>query len=152
MPNISKQAFIETPNLLSFFPVDIFLLVLAEIFGLILIPTETILLFFLAILLIALISASDSALIKRIPLLIAKSNSSSVLPTPEKTIFFGEIPALRAIFNSPIETTSAPEPSFFNSEISFKFEFDFTEKQIIGLIFLKDFLKLLKLNLSCPKE
>ena len=39
-----------------------------------------------------------------------------------------------------------------NSEFSFKFEFDFTEKQIIGLIFLKDFLKLLKLNLSCPKE
>ena len=152
MLNISKQAFIETPNLLSFFPVDIFLLVLAEIFGLILIPTETILLFFLAILLIALISASDSALIKRILFLIAKSNSSSVLPTPEKTIFFVEIPALRAIFNSPIETTSAPEPSFFNSEISFKFEFDFTEKQIIGLIFLKDFLKLLKLNLNCPKE
>ncbi len=114
-------------------------MVFAEIFGLILIPTETILLFFFAILLIALISASDSALIKRISFFIAKSNSSSVLPTPEKTIFLGEIPALRAIFNSPIETTSAPEPSFFNSEMSFKFEFDFTEKQIIGLIFLKDF-------------
>ena len=65
----------------------IFLFVLAEILGLILIPTETILLFFWAILLIAFISDSDSALIKRMPFFIAKSNSSSVLPTPEKTTF-----------------------------------------------------------------
>ncbi|MEY3191991.1 MAG: hypothetical protein RL305_590 [Pseudomonadota bacterium] len=131
---------------------DIFLLVFPEILGLILIPTGITLLFFLAILLIFIISASDSALIKRISFLIAKSISSSVLPTPENTIFFGEMPAFKAIFNSPIETTSAPEPSFFNSEISFKFEFDFTEKQIIGLIFLKTFLKLLKLNFNWLKE
>ena len=38
---------------------------------------------------------------------IAYSNSLSVLPTPEKTIFFGLMPALIANINSPLETTSA---------------------------------------------
>jgi len=38
--------------------------------------------------------------------------SSSVFPIPEKTIFFGLIPALVAFNNSPTETTSAPEPIF----------------------------------------
>ena len=67
--------------------------------------------------------------------------SSKVLPIPEKTIFLGFIPALRAIKSSPFETTSAPIPNLF---ISFKIwilELDFTEKHIKGLIDLKLFLK-----------
>ena len=47
--------------------------------------------------------------------LMAYSISSSVLPTPEKTILFLLIPALREANNSPLDTTSAPNPSFFIS-------------------------------------
>ena len=39
-----------------------------------------------------------------------------------------------AIKSSPIDTTSAPHPSFFNSLRIFKFELDFIEKQINGFI------------------
>ena len=78
-------------------------------------------------------------LIKRTFFLIAAVISSSVLPIPEKTILSLGIPAFLAFKSSPIDTTSAPEPSFFNSLSIFKFAFDFTEKQIIGLIALKAF-------------
>ena len=44
-------------------------------------------------------------------------------PTPEKTILFGLIPDLIALSNSPPETTSAPDPSFFNTFNTPKFEF-----------------------------
>ena len=44
---------------------------------------------------------------------IAKRSSSSVFPTPEKTILLGLIPDFKAFNNSPPETTSAPEPIFF---------------------------------------
>ena len=50
---------------------------------------------------------------------------------------FGLIPDLIALSNSPPETTSAPDPSFFNTFNTPKFEFAFTEKQINGLTFLK---------------
>ena len=56
-------------------------------------------------------SLSDSQFIKRISFLIAILSSSAVFPTPEKTIFFGFIPAFKAFNNSPPETTSAPAPS-----------------------------------------
>ena len=79
--------------------------------------------------------------------MIAKRSSSSVLPTPEKTIFDGFIPDLRAAESSPIETTSAPHPSFLSSLRIFIFELDFTEKQIKGLLLLNKFLKLSKFNL-----
>ena len=81
-------------------------------------------------------------LISRILFLIAAVISDSVLPTPEKTIFLRFIPALSALINSPIETTSAPEPIFLSSLSKAKFEFDLTEKQINGDIFLKELAKL----------
>ena len=65
----------------------------------------------------SLISLSDSVLISKIFFSMANLISSKVLPIPEKTIFCGFIPALRAIKSSPFETTSAPIPNFF---ISFK--------------------------------
>ena len=56
------------------------------------------------------------------------------MPTPEKTIFFGLIPAFKAFIISPIDTTSAPQPIFFISLSKLTFEFDFTAKQIKGFI------------------
>ena len=96
---------------------------------------------FFEILLIRFTSLSDSTLIKSTFFLIAILISSSVLPTPEKTIFFALIPAFVAFNNSPTDTTSAPEPIFFNSFNKVRFEFDFIEKQIIGLIVLNALLK-----------
>ena len=58
--------------------------------------------------------------------LIANLISSSVLPTPEKTILFGLIPAFKANFSSPTDTTSAPRLFFFNSLRILKFEFALT--------------------------
>ena len=51
------------------------------------------------------------------------------------------IPAFVAFKSSPIDTTSAPEPIFFNSFSNSRLEFDFTEKHINGSIFLNAFLK-----------
>jgi hypothetical protein len=56
-------------------------------------------------------SSSDSTLSERIPASTAARISSSRLPTPEKTIPSGEIPADRHFASSPPETTSAPSPS-----------------------------------------
>jgi hypothetical protein len=56
-------------------------------------------------------SSSDSTLSERIPASTAARISSSRLPTPEKTIPSGEIPACRHFASSPPETTSAPSPS-----------------------------------------
>ena len=92
---------------------------------------------FLAIFSIAKSSLFDSTLISKIFLFIAYSNSEYVLPTPEKTIFFAIIPALKAFIISPFETTSAPNPKLLISFNILLLEFDFTEKQIKGLIFLK---------------
>ena len=50
-------------------------------------------------------------------------------------------PAFIDFKSSPIETTSAPEPIFFNSFSKLIFEFDFTEKHINGSIFLNVCLK-----------
>ena len=52
-------------------------------------------------------------------------------------ILFGLIFAFRAFISSPSDTTSAPDPSLPNSDIRETFELDLTEKQIIGLTFLK---------------
>jgi hypothetical protein len=71
--------------------------------------------------------------------------SFEVLPTPEKTILLGFTPALRAIFNSPIETTSAPHPSFFISFNRFTLSLDLTEKHNSGLKDLNVFFKLKKM-------
>jgi len=78
-------------------------------------PIEVLMDFFFDILLTRLTSFSDSILINSILFLIAILISSSVLPMPEKTIFLVLIPAFVAFNNSPIDTTSAPEPIFFNS-------------------------------------
>ena len=99
-----------------------------------------------------MISLLDSELINKIFLSIAKLISLEVLPTPEKTIFFGLIPALRANINSPIDTTSAPSPNFFISFIKFKLVFDLIAKQINGDMDLKFFLKSLIFSLSCLYE
>jgi hypothetical protein len=53
-------------------------------------------------------SSSDSILIERMPKSTAVRISSSRLPTPEKTMFAGAMPAFRALMSSPPETTSAP--------------------------------------------
>ena len=45
------------------------------------------------------------------PALSAKAISSSVLPTPEKTIFDAGIPAASALRISPSDTVSAPAPT-----------------------------------------
>ena len=82
----------------------------------------------------------------------AKLISSLVLPTPEKTILFGLIPALRALNNSPFETTSAPRPNLLIILKIYKLLFDFTEKHINGSILLKFFLKLLILVFNLLKE
>ena len=74
-------------------------------------PIETFFLNFFAKLFTNLASLSDSQLINNIFLLIAILSSSSVLPTPEKTILLGLIPAFKAFNNSPPETTSAPAPN-----------------------------------------
>ena len=62
--------------------------------------------------------------------LIASLSSSSLFPTPEKTILFGLIFAFKALRSSPSETTSAPEPNLPNSETRDIFELDLTEKLI----------------------
>ena len=64
----------------------------------------------------------------------AKMISSSVFPTPEKTIFSAGIPASRALLSSPPETISAPEPSLARILTSSLLGFDFIAKQIRGSI------------------
>ena len=63
-------------------------------------------------------------------------NSSSVLPTPEKTILYGLIPALVAFSSSPPETTSTPEPNFASIFNIVKFVLALAAKQISGLTLL----------------
>ena len=101
---------------------------------------------------ISLISLSDSVFNNKIFLFIAYLISSSVLPTPEKTIFFGLMPAFKALINSPIETTSAPKPNFFISFSRYKLGLDLTAKQINGFKILKFFLKFKILFLSFEYE
>ena len=57
-------------------------------------------------------SSKDSTLNCSILFFMAKAISSALLPTPEYTILLCEIPDLSTFFNSPIDTTSAPEPHF----------------------------------------
>ena len=116
--------------------------VLASVSGLSLKPISILFFIDLAIFSIVINSLLDSVLINKIFFLIANFNSSSVFPTPEKTIFFGLIPALKTLFNSPIETTSAPKPKLL---IIFKILIlllDLTEKHVRGSILLNCFLKL----------
>ena len=67
--------------------------------------------------------------------------SLDVLPTPEKTILFGSIPALIAFKSSPPDTTSAPEPNFARVLSIVKLVLALAAKHIRGLIFLKLFEK-----------
>ena len=106
-------------------------------------PIFIFLLFFFAIFSISKISFSDSALINKIFLFIANLSSSTVFPTPEKTIFSGFIFAFKALLSSPFETTSAPNPNLLTKFRIFKLELDLTEKHIKGSIVLKFLLKLL---------
>ena len=76
--------------------------------GFSLIPIGVTRFIFCDILFINLASLSDSILISNTPFFIASRNSLSVLPTPEKTIFFGLILAFKAFKSSPSDTTSAP--------------------------------------------
>ena len=61
-------------------------------------------------------SSSDSILIENIPVLMASLISSLLLPTPEKTIFWGFAPASRHLLSSLPETTSKPLPSAESKE------------------------------------
>ena len=80
-----------------------------------------------AILLIVSNSSNDSTL-KHI-IFFSKANliSSSVLPTPEKTVFEGSPPASITLNNSPAETISNPELSFARRESIERLELAFTE-------------------------
>ncbi|CAI8294767.1 MAG: Uncharacterised protein [Gammaproteobacteria bacterium] len=53
--------------------------------------------------------------------------SSSVLPTPEKTVFAGSPPAAMTLCNSPAETISKPEPKSDKIESIERFELALTE-------------------------
>ena len=57
-------------------------------------------------------SSSDSILNCSTLFFKAYSISEFSLPTPEKIIFLGDTPAATHFLNSPIETISAPQPSF----------------------------------------
>ena len=98
-------------------PVEIYGCVLGSISGLILIEIGVKTLFFLDTLLSVNNSEILSTLIQKTLDLMASSSSSSDLPTPEKTIFFGFFTAFKTLESSPPETTSNPElrlPSNFN--------------------------------------
>lgn len=72
-------------------------------------------------------SASDSTVRKRIRLRSAAAISSSVFPTPAKTIFSGPTPVARARRSSPPETMSKPAPAFARVFSTARFAHDFTE-------------------------
>src|ERR1700760_999543 len=72
-------------------------------------------------------SGSDPTLMQRMPSSIASASSAAVLPSPENMILFEGMPAARARFNSPPETTSAPAPSLASVRNTDWLEFDFTE-------------------------
>ena len=55
----------------------------------------------------------------------ASAISSAVLPTPENMILSAGMPAARARFNSPPDTTSAPAPSLAKVRITAWLEFAF---------------------------
>ena len=71
-------------------------------------------------------SGSDSTLKQWMPASSAKASSRAVLPTPEKTIFSGGMPAASARRSSPSETTSAPAPSRASVAITAWLEFAFS--------------------------
>ena len=147
-----KNVFSSTPNLFSFFPVEICFKVFASVFGFNLIPIFTTTFFFLAIFSIIFISLSDSEFISNIFFSIANLSSLSVFPTPENTIFFLLIPALSASISSPFDTTSAPSPNFFISLIKLRFVFDLIAKQTNGENFLKCVKKFIMLLLNLLYE
>ena len=62
------------------------------------------------------------------------------------------MPALSAIINSPIETTSAPNPNFLISLIRFTLVLDLIAKHISGENDLKLFLKLFIFFFNCLYE
>jgi hypothetical protein len=65
-----------------------------------------------------------------IPASSAATISAAVLPTPEKTIISGAIPAASARRISPTETTSAPMPCRPSTLSTARLGFDFTAKAI----------------------
>ena len=71
---------------------------------------------------ISLLSVKNSIFFSRASII-----SSSLFPTPAKTIFCGLTPALTARYNSPPETISTPAPKEFTSRIILILEQDFTE-------------------------
>ena len=68
-------------------------------------------------------------------------DSFEFFPTPEKTMFLGEIPAHKLLFNSPPDTISAPEPKLDKSFKIAILEFAFTEYAISESVCPKAFLK-----------
>ena len=111
--------------------------VFASTSGLSLKPTDIFLLAFFPILFSNLASLSDSIFINNIFFRIASFSSSSVFPTPEKTILLGLMPAFKAFKSSPPDTTSAPAPNLPSILIIDKFELALVAKQIRGLVLLK---------------
>ena len=68
---------------------------------------------FFEISIISFNSSIDSAFNCLIFLLIANSISSFCFPTPENIMSFGLTETFKHLFNSPIDTTSAPAPRLF---------------------------------------
>ena len=76
-------------------------------------------------------SCSDSTLNMRILVFRANSISSSLFPTPEYTTLDGSTPALIALNSSPPDTMSTPPPMLMKVFRTARFEFAFTEKQMV---------------------
>ena len=71
-------------------------------------------------------SSALSMLICEMPSERARLSSAMVLPTPEKTISAGAMPASRARRSSPSLTTSAPAPSAPSRRSTARWSFAFT--------------------------
>ena len=95
--------------------------------GLTLIEILAILFCFEAIKFIFSISSKDSTLKNNIPYFKDSAISSSLLATPEKTIFDGSAFILLSLSSSPKDTISKPAPSSLNIFKIFRFDDALTE-------------------------
>jgi hypothetical protein len=114
-------------NLVSRVPVAMYVCVSGSTSGLILSAARAFFLIEPAMRSSASSSGSDSTFKSRMSFSSANRISSSVLPTPAKTVFFGSPPALRTRKSSPPETTSNPLPCSCMSRRIERLELAFTE-------------------------
>ena len=122
------------PNLSVFFPVDILGWPPAVISGFTLKAIFANIFFWLAILAMVSNSSKDSTLNCSMWKSKAADISDLFFPTPEYTILLEVIPAVLALFNSPIDTISAPAPTFSKIFKIDKFELALTEYAITVLV------------------